>query len=133
MEFSFWEELFVILYFLSLFILSYMIIYDIFVFFYFIQKKYIPIKYFFSINVPINYPPLSKIIQKFPKVVQPIPKNSEKSRKIPKKSDFSRFFLMLSTAFLSKVVAQFIIWNCEKNVWKKSRKKSGFHFCKLFF
>jgi hypothetical protein len=96
MEFVFWEELFVTLHFLSWFILSYVIFYDIFVFFYFIQKKYIFIKYFFTINVPINYPPLSKIIQKLSKNYpffqirsQKIQKNPEKSRKSPIFSLFS--------------------------------------------
>jgi hypothetical protein len=40
---------------------------------------------------------------------------------------------MVSATFLWKAVLSFNVRNFEKNVWKKSRKKSGFHFCKLFF
>ena len=113
-----------------------MIIYDIFVFFYFIHKKYIPIKYFFSINVPINYPPLSKIIQKFPKVVQPIPKNPEKSRKIPKNPEKIRFFTFFSYA-LNRI---FVKSRCtihhmklRKKCLKKKSKKKWFSFLQTFF
>ena len=106
MEFSFWEELFIILHFLSWFILSYVIFYDIFVFFYFIQKKYIFIKYFFIINVPINYPPLSKKSLNLskscpigPKKIRKIQKNPEKSEKYP---NFSLFFLWSRRYFCQK-------------------------------
>ena len=107
MEFAFWEELFIILHFLSWFILSYVIFYDIFVFFYFIQKKYIFIKYFFTINVPINYPPLSKKHIKLSKncpfaskKIQKNQKNSEKFRKIP---FFLLFFLWSQPLFCQKL------------------------------
>ena len=94
MEFSFWEELFIILHFLSWFILSYVIFYDIFVFFYFIQKKYIFIKYFFTINVPINYPPLSKKHIKLSKNCPFFQNRSRKIRKNPEKSRKNPFFLL---------------------------------------
>ena len=107
MEFAFLEELFVIQYFLSWFILSYVIFYDIFVFFYFIQKKYIFIKFFFTINVPINYPPLSKKPIKLSKNYpffqnrsRKIWKNPEKSRKNP---FFSHFFLWSQPHFCQKM------------------------------
>ena len=94
MEFSFWEELFIILHFLSWFILSYVIFYDIFVFFYFIQKKYIFIKYFFTINVPINYPPLSKKHIKLSKNCPFFQNRSRKIRKNPEKFRKNPFFLL---------------------------------------
>ena len=136
MKYRFWEELFVILYFLSLFILSYMIIYDIFVFFYFIHKKYIPIKYFFSINVPINYPPLSKIIQNYPKIVQLIPKNPKKSEKNPKNREKIRFFTFFSyglVALLAKSRCTIHHMKLRKKCLKKKSKKKWFSFLQTFF
>jgi hypothetical protein len=133
MKYQFWEEHFVTLHFLSWFILSYMIFYDIFVFFYFIQKKCIFIKYFFTINVPINYPPLSKKHIKLSKNYPFFQNRSQKIWKNPEKIHFFHFFLMVSVAILSKVVSPFIMWKWEKNVSKKSWKKNDFHFCKLFF
>ena len=130
MKYRFWEELFVILYFLSLFILSYMIIYDIFVFFYFIQKKYILIKYFFSINVPINYPPLSKIIQKLSNRSRKIPKNPEKSRKNP---IFNVFFLCSQPHFCQKSLHHLTFKNDKKMSEKKVEKKVVFIFANFFF
>ena len=62
-----------------------MIFYDIFVFFYFINKKKILIKYFFSINLPINYPPLSKKCAKLSKCCPFGLKKSKKNPKNPEK------------------------------------------------
>ena len=113
-----------------------MIIYDIFVFFYFIHKKYIPIKYFFSINVPINYPQLSKIIQNYPKIVQLIPKNPEKPRKIPKKSRKIHFFHFFSYGLVALLVkSRYTIYRLKtiKKCLKKKLKKKWFSFLQTFF
>ncbi len=71
-----------------------------------LMKKYIIIKYFFIINVPINYPPLSKKCAKLSKScpfaskkIQKIQKNPEKSRKI---SIFSHFSLWSHPYFCQK-------------------------------
>ena len=66
-EFAFSGELFVNLHFLSWFILFYMIFMTFLSFFILLMKKNIIIKYFFIINVPINYPPLSKKCAKLSK------------------------------------------------------------------
>ena len=83
-----------------------MIFYDIFVFFYFINEKKFLIKYFFIINVPINYPSLSKkcamLSKNCPvglKKSKKNMKNSEKSKKIP---IFSLFFLWSQHTFHQK-------------------------------
>ena len=75
-------------------------------FFILLMKKYIIIKYFFTINVPINYPPLSKKCAKLSKncpfaskKFRKIQKNSEKSRKI---SIFSHFSLWSRRSFCKK-------------------------------
>ncbi len=84
-----------------------MIFYDIFVFFYFIHKKYLIIKFFFIENVPINYPSLSKNRAKLSKNRAKLSKSYplflnwyEKIRKKSKKSDFFTFLLMVSSPFL---------------------------------
>ena len=86
MEFAFWEELFII-YCLSF--LFCVILIDFMSFFILSRKKYIFIKYFFIINVPINYPPLSK---KSLNLSKSCPTEPKKIRKIPKNSEKSRFF-----------------------------------------
>ena len=58
-------------------------------FFILLMKKYIIIKFFFIINVPINYPPLSK---KCAKLSKNCPFTSKKIQKIQKNSEKSRFF-----------------------------------------
>ena len=136
MEFVFWEELFVTLHFLSWFILSYVIFYDIFVFFYFIQKKYIFIKLFFTINVPINYPPLSKIIQNLSIFSKSVPKKSEKSRKNPKNPEKIRFFHFFSyglVALLAKSRYTIHHMKLRKKCLKKKSKKKWFSFLQTFF
>ena len=91
---------------LHFFILVYFIIIDYLSFFILLMKKKLLIKYFFIINVPINYPPLSKkslILSKScptgPKKIRKIPKNLEKSRKI---QIFSLFFLWSRLTFYKK-------------------------------
>ena len=120
MEFAFWEEHFITLHFLSWFILSYMIFYDIFVFFYFIQKKYIFIKYFFTINLPINYPPLSKKYLKLSKNCPFFQIRSQKIRKKLKKSRknpiFSLFFLWSQWSFDKKLYYHLSCKIMKKNV-----------------
>ena len=65
----------------------------LFVFFYFINEKKLLIKYFFIINVPINYPPLSK---KSLNLSKSCPISPKKIRKIPKNPEKSRFFHFFS-------------------------------------
>ncbi len=135
-EFAFSGELFVILYFLSYFVLSYMVFYDIFVFFYFIQKKYILIKLFFTINVPINYPPLSKIIQNLSIFSKSVPKNPKKSQKIPKNPEKIRFFYFFSyglVALLAKSRYTIHHMKLQKKRLKKKSKKKWFSFLQTFF
>jgi hypothetical protein len=137
MEFAFWEELFIILHF---FVLVYFILCDIlwhFCLFLFYPEKIHFYKIFFHYKCSYK---LSTIIQKTHKVIQKlsifsksVPKNPKKSRKIPKKSVFFTFFLMVSATFLIKVLLSFIMQIYKKNVSKKGWKKSDFHFCKLFF
>ncbi len=114
MKYRFLEDNLVILHFLSWFILSYVIFYDIFVFFYFIQKKYIFIKYFFTINVPINYPPLSKKHIKLSKNCPFASKKIQKNQKNPEKFRKNPFFLL------------FFLWSqplfCQKLCWHLSFK-----------
>ncbi len=133
MEFAFWEEHFVTLHFLSWFILSYIIFYDIFVFFYFIQKKYIFIKYFFTINVPINYPPLSKKHIKLSKNCPFFQIRSQKIRKNPEKIRFFYFFSYGLTRFFVK--SRVIIYHVKtrKKCRKKKLKKKRFSFSQTFF
>ena len=124
----------------TFFVLVYFILRDIlwhFCLFLFYPEKIHFYKIFFHYKCSYK---LSTIIQKTHKVIQKlsifsksVPKNPKKSRKIPKKSDFFTFFLMLSTTFLSRVDLSFIMQIYKKNVSKKSWKKSDFHFCKLFF
>ena len=73
-------------------------------FFILLMKKYIIIKFFFTINVPINYPPLSKKCAKLSKNCPFASKKNQKIIKNPKKSVFFTFFLMVSTHFVYKVV-----------------------------
>ena len=61
-------------------------------FFILLMKKYIIIKYFFIINVPINYPPLSKKHIKLSKNCPFFLIGPEKSRKILEKIQFFHFF-----------------------------------------
>ena len=129
-EFAFSGELFVILFFLSYFVLSYMVFYDIFVFFYFIQKKYILIKLFFTINVPINYPPLSKIIQNLSIFSKSVPKNPKKSRKNP---FFLLFFLWSRRTFSKKSLHHSSYETAKKMSEKKVEKKVVFIFANFFF
>ena len=71
-------------------------------FFILLMKKYIIIKYFFIINVPINYPPLSK---KSLNLSKNCPFGPKKIRKIPKNPEKSRFFHFFSYA-LNRILAK---------------------------
>jgi hypothetical protein len=114
-----------------------MIFYDLFIFFYFIHEKYIIIKFFFIIKVPINYPPLSKKHVKLskscptgPKKSRKIPKNPEKSEKNPV---FSRFFLWSRRIFCEKTCYHSASKNMKKMSQKNVRKKVVFIFANFFF
>jgi hypothetical protein len=139
MKFAFLKELFLILIFFLIYFIwnDYFILFCLFLFY--SHKKYkkkFLIKYFFIENVPINYLSLSKKCTKLSKSCPFVPKNpkkSEKNLKNPKNPDFYTFFLMVSSPLLSKVVSSFNVRKNQKNVRKKSQKKSDFHFCKLFF
>ena len=65
-------------------------------FFILLMKKYIIIKYFFIINVPINYPPLSKKCAKLSKNCPFASKKIQKIQKIQKNPEKSRFFHFFS-------------------------------------
>ena len=134
MKYRFLEDNLVILHFLSWFILSYVIFYDIFVFFYFIQKKYIFIKYFFTINVPINYPPLSK---KHIKLSKNCPFASKKIQKNQKNSEKIRFFYFFSYGlddiFDKSCVSIYHLKIRKKCCKKKVEKKVIFIFANFFF
>ena len=77
-EIAFSGELFVILHFLSWFILFYMIFYDIFVFFYFINEKIYYYKIFFHYKCSYK---LSNVIQKILNFIQKLSIRSEKNQK----------------------------------------------------
>ncbi len=70
-------------------------------FFILLMKKYIIIKYFFIINVPINYPPLSK---KSLILSKSCPFGPKKSRKIPKNPEKIRFFYFFSYGLIPAFV-----------------------------
>ena len=89
-------------------------------FFILLIKKYLIIKYFFIINVPINYPPLSKKCAKLSKNCTFTSKKFRKIQKNSEKSDFFTFLLMVSSLFLSKVDRSFNVIKMRKNVSKKS-------------
>ena len=57
----------------------------------------------------------------------------EKSRKNRKKCVFFGKKLMVSDPFSPNIILSFIMQKCKKNVSKKSVKKKGFRFLKLFF
>jgi hypothetical protein len=113
MEFAFWEELFII-YCLSF--LFCVILIDFMSFFILSRKKYIFIKYFFIINVPINYPPLSKKSLNLSKSCPIGPKKIRKIQKNPEKIPFFYFFPYGLIPFLQKVVLSFIVRKMRKNV-----------------
>jgi hypothetical protein len=110
-----------------------MIFYDIFVFFYFIQKKYIFIKYFFTINLPINYPPLSKKHIKLSKNYPFFQNRSQKIRKNPEKIRFFYFFSYGLSRHFNK--SRVIIYHVKtrKKCRKKKLKKKRFSFLQTFF
>ena len=70
-----------------------------FVFFILLKHKYLIIHIFFIKNIPINYPSLSKKCAKLSKSYPFFLIDSEKSRKISKKSLFFTFFIMVSCTF----------------------------------
>ena len=101
------------------------------------MKKYIIIKYFFIINVPINYPPLSKkslnLSKSCPfgsKKIKKFQKNPKKSRKNPK---FSFFFLCSKRHYFQKSTDHLTCEKREKISEKKSEKKMIFIFTNFFF
>ena len=75
-------------------------------FFILLMKKYIIIKYFFIINVPINYPLLSK---KCAKLSKNCPFVSKKIQKIQKNPEKSRFFHIFSYGLASIFVKSRLI------------------------
>ena len=89
-------------------------------FFILLMKKYIIIKYFFIINVPINYPPLSK---KCAKLSKSCPFASKKFRKIQKNPEKSRFFHFFSYALNDIFVKSRPIIYRNKNAKKCQKKK----------
>ena len=120
MKFVFWEELFVI-YCLSL--LFCIILIDFLYYLSYIIHKYL-ICVIFLLNSSYNVvQKLSKVIQKLSIFKKSVPKNLEKSQKIPKKSDFFHFFLMVSSLFLSIVDRSFNVRKLKKKCQKKKLKK----------
>jgi len=110
-----------------------MIFYDFFVFFYFIHKKYLIIKFFFIKNVPINYPPLSKNRAKLSKSCPFASKNIQKTKKNPYKIRFFHFFAYgLIPVFIKSRV---IIYRSKtiKKCRKKKFEKKWFSFLQTFF
>ncbi len=106
-------------------------------FFILLIKKMLLIKYFFIINVPINYPPLSKKSLNLskscptePKKIRKIPKNPEKSRKIP---IFFIFFLWSRLIFYEKSLDHLSYKIVKKMLKKKVEKKVVFIFANFFF
>jgi hypothetical protein len=96
-------------------------------FFILLMKKYIIIKFFFTINVPINYPPLSKKCAKLSKncpfaskKIRKIQKNPEKSRKI---EIFSHFPYGLNNIFVKSRRIIYRKKNAKKCQEKKLEKK----------
>jgi hypothetical protein len=89
----------------------------LFVFFYFINEKKLLIKYFFIINVPINYPPLSK---KSLNLSKSCPIGLKKFRKIPKNPEKIRFF-----TFFSYALSRLFVKSRQTSYRKKSRKKTS--------
>ena len=121
---------------MSYFILSYMIFYDFFVFFYFIHEKYLIIKYFFIINVPINYPSLSKNRAKLSKNCPFDSKNIQKIQKIPKIPKKIGFFHFFSYGLVPIFIKSHVIIYLQKllkNCLKKKSKKKWFSFLQTFF
>ena len=91
------------------------------------------IKYFFIINVPINYPPLSK---KSLNLSKSCPSDPKKIRKIPKNPEKIRFF-----HFFSYALSRLFVKSRQTSYRKKSRKKTSkkkskkkwFSFLQTFF
>ena len=102
-------------------------------FFILLMKKNIIIKYFFIINVPINYPPLSK---KSLNLSKSCPSDPKKIRKIPKNPEKIRFF-----TFFSYGLSRLFVKSYQTSYRKKSRKKTSkkkskkkwFSFLQTFF
>ena len=91
------------------------------------------IKYFFIINVPINYPPLSK---KSLNLSKSCPTEPKKIRKIPKNSEKSRFFSFFTYGLIA-LFAKSRVTIYHTRSWKKSLKKKSkkkwFSFLQTFF
>ena len=85
-----------------------------------LMKKYIIIKYFFIINVPINYPPLSK---KCAKLSKSCPFASKKIQKIQKNPEKSRFFHIFPYGLIPIFVKSRPIIYHKKNAKKCQKKK----------
>ena len=105
-------------------------------FFILLMKKYIIIKYFFIINVPINYPPLSKkslnLSKSCPLILNRYEKSEKNLKKIQKIQFFHFFAYDLILVFIkSRVIIylQKLLKKCQK----KKLKKKWFSFLQTFF
>ena len=99
------------------------------IFFYFIRKKYLIIHIFFIKNIPINYPSLSKIIQKLSNWSK---KNQKFLKKIRKNRIFSLFSLWSQRRFY-KNLHYHLSCKMWKKCLKKNVKKKRFSFLQTFF
>jgi hypothetical protein len=107
-----------------------------FVFFYFIHKKYLIIKFFFIKNVPINYPSLSKNRAKLSKNCPLILNRYEKSEKNLKKIQKIRFFHFFAYGLIPVFIKSRVIIYLQKLLKKRLKKKSKkkwFSFLQTFF
>jgi hypothetical protein len=108
-----------------------------FVFFYFIHKKYLIIKFFFIKNVPINYPSLSKnrakLSKSYPLFLNRYEKIWKKSEKNPKNPIFSLFCLWCHPHFYKKSCYHLPSETFKKTSQKKVEKKVVFIFANFFF